>query len=77
VEGCQRDLHNAHVAAVAELIEAAKSAVESDGGTRYEDADDEVGTRACCYEVSYAPHEPDCWVNKLRAALAKIQPTKE
>ncbi len=51
------------------LREAATLALESDGGVRYDHEEDEVGVRACCYEVSYKPHAADCWVPKLRLAI--------
>ena len=60
-------------AAVAELLAAAREAEQDDGGTRYDSEDDEIGTRACCYVLSYEDHEPDCHITKLRAALARCR----
>jgi hypothetical protein len=59
--------------ALTELIRAAKDALESDGGYRYEDADDEIGAHACCHQISYKSHADDCWVPRLRAAVAKAE----
>lgn len=56
-----------------ELLAAAKEAVESEGGLRYEDNEDDVGSRACCYVLSYRPHREDCWVPRLQAALNRMK----
>ena len=39
---------------------AFKALREFDGGVRYENADDDVGTRACCGVASYKPHAENC-----------------
>ena len=51
------------------LREALALAVESDGGTRYEDLEDDCGTRCCCLVRSYEPHTEECWVTAAQAAL--------
>lgn len=33
---------------------------DHNGGLQYEGPDDDVGTRACCYVLSYKPHASDC-----------------
>ena len=53
------------------LVAAARAAEQADGGIRYEHEEDDIGRRACCYVLSYKDHEPDCYVTKLRAALAQ------
>jgi hypothetical protein len=58
---------------VNELLAAAKLALESDGGLRYEDDDDDCGSHACCLVRSYKPHKPDCWVPRLRDAIAAFE----
>lgn len=55
--------------ALTALQTAARLALESNGGTSYQDEEDEVGYRTCCRVVSYKEHEADCWVVQLRAAL--------
>lgn len=56
------------------LVAAARAAEQADGGLRYEHEEDEIGSRACCHVLSYKDHEPDCYVMKLRAALAPFTP---
>ena len=56
-------------AAVSDLIAAGKGALENDGGTRYEGEDDEIGSHACCLELSFKPHAADCWVSRLQKAI--------
>lgn len=53
-----------------ELIAAAEKALEGEGGFRYENDDDDCGSHACCLVASYKPHAADCWVPRLRAAVA-------
>lgn len=57
-------------AAVAELIDAAKEVEPRDC---YHGDDDEVGTFGCCGEVTYRSHAPDCWLTRLRAAVARVR----
>lgn len=52
------------------LLKALRLAVDHGGGTAYDGPDDEIGTRCCCYVVSYKPHEKDCWVTIGEAAIA-------
>lgn len=56
-------------AAIAELIEAAKSVEPRDC---FMDEHDEVGTFGCCGEVTYHPHAADCWLSRLNAAIARV-----
>lgn len=52
------------------LIEAARAALLDDGGICYQGDHDDCGDHACCGVVSCEPHADDCWVPRLRAALA-------
>lgn len=79
-DGISRQEQMAAVRVVAEAFEqrdalakAAKAALESDGGIHYEIEEDEIGTRSCCYVLSYKDHKPDCYITMLRAALARVQ----
>lgn len=62
---------NTDETALEEIRELLKEAVEFDGGTCYENEDDEIGTRCCCYVRSYYPHTADCWVTRAAAILAR------
>lgn len=56
-------------AAIAELIEAAKSVEPRDC---FMDVHDEVCTFGCCGEVTYHPHAADCWLSRLNASVARV-----
>lgn len=58
---------------IAELIAAAKLALADDGGLRYEGEDDDCGSHACCLVAGYKDHAVDCWVPRLRAAVASLE----
>ena len=51
------------------LRAALRYALENGTTAVYWGDDDECGTYSCCGEVSYKPHENDCWTVKARAAL--------
>lgn len=51
------------------LRAALRYALENGTTAVYGGDDDECGTYSCCGEVSYKPHENDCWTVKARAAL--------
>lgn len=56
-------------AEIERLREALRYALENGTTAVYGGDDDECGTYSCCGEVSYKPHEDDCWTVKARAAL--------
>lgn len=51
------------------LRAALRYALENGTTAVYGGDDDECGTYSCCGEVSYKPHENDCWTVKARTAL--------
>ena len=57
------------------MREALEYALESGCQTTYDHADDEIGAKGCCGEVSCGAHSSDCWTVKARAALASKEPT--
>lgn len=67
----ERDADNAKLRAACAAKDAAlAAAIMCDGGTTHDGHDDEVGSRSCCYEISYKPHAADCWVLQAKAALS-------
>lgn len=51
------------------LRAALRYALENGVCTQYWGDDDDCGTHGCCGEVSYKPHDAECWTVKARAAL--------
>ncbi len=51
------------------LRSALRYALENGIATQYHGDDDDCGTHSCCGEVSYKPHEAECWTMKASAAL--------
>ena len=73
--GMDQSVKDAHlvwarlVSEVERLRGALGYALESGVGTLYWGDDDDCGTHKCCGEVSYKPHDPECWTVKARTAL--------
>lgn len=55
---------------LAMVVAAAQNYVDDGPGLKYEDGEDDVGTRTCCNTVSYNAHATDCPFVRLRDVLA-------